>query len=64
MTIKQLQIPWRESVNKVDCDVYAMRHMEAYTIHGVNDWEYGLQKGDMVHLIQLHKSIVLALHCD
>lgn len=40
--IKRLALPWRDEENKVDCGVFAMRHMETYMGQRVCDWKIGL----------------------
>nr|GMC78947.1 uncharacterized protein LOC109150412 [Ipomoea batatas] len=42
----RMQMQWRDARNKVDCGVFAMRHMESFLGQSVNAWECGLQTGD------------------
>ena len=39
-----LEMPWRDNVNKVDCGVYLMRHMETYTGKDFASWDCGFIK--------------------
>nr|GLL27094.1 uncharacterized protein LOC109154777 isoform X2 [Ipomoea trifida] len=50
---KRMQMPWRDSKNKVDYGVYIMCHMETYVCQGVSKWDCGLTKGDTAKLRQL-----------
>ncbi|XP_019150116.1 PREDICTED: uncharacterized protein LOC109146919 [Ipomoea nil] len=63
---KRLQMPWRDSKNKVDCGVFLMRHMESYVGQRVRDWECGLLKGDThsLHKLRLRymSEIVISVH--
>lgn len=40
--IKRLALPWRDDENKVDCGVFAMRHMETYMGQRMRDWKLEL----------------------
>ncbi|KAL3622606.1 hypothetical protein CASFOL_034017 [Castilleja foliolosa] len=40
----RLAMPWRDDTNKVDCGVFAMRHMETYMGETVRSWRCGLAK--------------------
>nr|GMD80131.1 uncharacterized protein LOC109173369 [Ipomoea batatas]GMD80141.1 uncharacterized protein LOC109173369 [Ipomoea batatas] len=46
----RMQMQWRDARNKVDCGVFAMRHMESFLGQSVNAWECGLQTGDTRYL--------------
>lgn len=41
--IERLKMPWRNTSNKVDCGVYAMRHMETYMGQRIKDWDTGFK---------------------
>lgn len=38
--VRLLSMKWKNNVNKHDCGVYVMRHMDTYT--GNADWDCGL----------------------
>lgn len=42
MPIQRMKLPWRDVDNKVDCGVYAMRHMETYMGQRLKEWKIGL----------------------
>nr|GMC49389.1 uncharacterized protein LOC109162486 [Ipomoea batatas] len=44
LTPARLGMSWRDNNNKVDCGVFAMRHMETYMGKGTKGWECGLEK--------------------
>lgn len=46
MDPKRLQMPWRDAVNKRDCGVFTMRHMESFEGQDAKDWGCSLNKGD------------------
>lgn len=46
MDPKRLQMPWRDAVNKRDCGVFTMRHMESFEGQAVKVWDCGLRKGN------------------
>nr|GMD79828.1 zinc finger BED domain-containing protein RICESLEEPER 2-like [Ipomoea batatas] len=50
---KRMPMKWRDTKNKMDCEVYLMRHMESYFGEGVGSWECGLTKGDRAELNRL-----------
>nr|GME21348.1 uncharacterized protein LOC109189836 [Ipomoea batatas] len=56
LATKRMQMKWRDHMNKIDCGVYLMRHMESYCGEGVNRWVCGLKKGDRSELnsLRLH----------
>ncbi|XP_019196010.1 PREDICTED: uncharacterized protein LOC109189836 [Ipomoea nil] len=58
---KRMQMKWRDSRNKVDSGVYAMRHMESYAGEGVSRWECGLVKGDVAGLERLRFQYLKAI---
>lgn len=50
---ERLNMSWRDGKNKVDCGIYAIRHMETYMGNGVSDWKCGLKKGDKKQMANL-----------
>nr|GLL42144.1 uncharacterized protein LOC109155623 isoform X3 [Ipomoea trifida] len=44
LTPARLRMSWRDNNNKVDCGVFAMRHMETYMGKGTKGWDCGLEK--------------------
>ncbi|KAK6120670.1 hypothetical protein DH2020_045591 [Rehmannia glutinosa] len=46
----RLCMPWRDTTNKVDCGIYAMRHMESYMGGGTKGWDCGLEKNNASQL--------------
>jgi len=46
MKTERVPMPWREGENKIDCGVFAMRHMETYFGLGLNGWDSELVAGD------------------
>ena len=44
ITPVRLTMPWRTVYNKVDCGVFAMRHMESYFGEKGSKWKCGLPK--------------------
>lgn len=53
LPIQRLAMPWRDEVNKVDCGVFAMRHMETYMGQRVRDWNIGLMANSAKALQEL-----------
>ncbi|XP_019178149.1 PREDICTED: uncharacterized protein LOC109173369 [Ipomoea nil] len=53
---RRMQMRWRDARNKVDCGVFAMRHMESFLGESVTAWDCGLQKGDTGGLDLLRRS--------
>lgn len=43
-------MPWRDAVNKRDCGIFTMRHMESYKGQKSKEWGCGLRKGDTAQL--------------
>lgn len=43
-TIRRLRTPWQSDINKTDCGIYVMRHMETYMGTKANEWDTGLKK--------------------
>nr|GMC66490.1 uncharacterized protein LOC109162486 [Ipomoea batatas] len=50
LTPARLRMSWRDNDNKIDCGVFAMRHMETYMDKGTKGWECGLEKGNKEQL--------------
>lgn len=48
--IERLKMPCRNEENKVDCAMYAMRHMETYMGQKVKDWKIGLKNNSIKQL--------------
>ncbi|KAL8209623.1 hypothetical protein R6Q57_006355 [Mikania cordata] len=46
--IHRLSLQWRNQINKVDCGVFLMRHMETYR-GGLLDWDCGFCKEEEVN---------------
>ncbi|KAK6119374.1 hypothetical protein DH2020_046881 [Rehmannia glutinosa] len=46
LTPTRIAMQWRDARNKVDCGIFAMRHMETYMSGGLRGWSPGLQKGN------------------
>ncbi|KAL3648725.1 hypothetical protein CASFOL_005128 [Castilleja foliolosa] len=42
----RLKMHWRDESNRVDCGVYAMRHMETYMGGSLKSWRCGLSKNN------------------
>nr|GMC86763.1 putative ulp1 protease family, C-terminal catalytic domain-containing protein [Ipomoea batatas] len=56
ITPRRMQMHWRDVNNKVDCGVFAMRHMETFLGQSVKSWDCGLRKGDRKGLESLRVS--------
>ncbi|CAI9285150.1 unnamed protein product [Lactuca saligna] len=50
-----LEMSWRTVKNKVDCGVFAMRHMETYMGQPLSKWKPGLHKESAVQQTTLEK---------
>lgn len=61
MSVKRLQMPWRDAVNTRDCGVFLMRHMESFQGQLVAEWDCGFVKGDIQFLLQLRKEYIHTL---
>ncbi|KAL3653260.1 hypothetical protein CASFOL_002941 [Castilleja foliolosa] len=46
LSFDRLKMHWRDENNKVDCGVYAMRHMETYMGGSLKSWRCGLSKNN------------------
>ncbi|KAL8210167.1 hypothetical protein R6Q57_006899 [Mikania cordata] len=42
LTPTLLDLPWKTTINGVDCGVFSMRHMETYMGGGLKRWKIGL----------------------
>nr|GMD48528.1 uncharacterized protein LOC109149952 [Ipomoea batatas] len=51
----RMRMSWRDTTNKVDCAIYAMRHMETYMGEVSHTWDCGLEKGNRVQLRKLRQ---------
>lgn len=61
MDPKRLQMPWRDSINKLDCGVFMMCHMESYEGQAVKEWDCSLRKGDLEQLCTLRRQYLHTL---
>nr|KAJ0216721.1 hypothetical protein LSAT_V11C300121420 [Lactuca sativa] len=52
---QRLEMSWRTVKNKVDCGVFAMRHMETYMGQPLSKWKPGLHKESAVQQTTLEK---------
>lgn len=52
---QRLEMSWRTVKNKVDCGVFAMRHMETYMGQPLSKWKPGLHKENAVQQTTLEK---------
>ncbi|CAI9300606.1 unnamed protein product [Lactuca saligna] len=52
---QRLKMSWRTVKNKVDCGVFAMRHMETYMGQPLSKWKPGLHKESAVQQTTLEK---------
>ncbi|KAL3633452.1 hypothetical protein CASFOL_022214 [Castilleja foliolosa] len=48
----RVEMPWRNDSNKVDCAIYAMRHMECYFGQPPKEWECGITLGCSMRLMK------------
>nr|GMD34396.1 uncharacterized protein LOC109168900 [Ipomoea batatas] len=46
MQPRRLRMSWLETKNKIDCGVFAMRHMETYVGQSIASWDCGIRRGD------------------
>ncbi|KAL3618811.1 hypothetical protein CASFOL_037334 [Castilleja foliolosa] len=46
LNFHRLKMHWRDENNRVDCGVYAMRHMETYMGGSLKSWRCGLSKNN------------------
>ncbi|KAL3638093.1 hypothetical protein CASFOL_017963 [Castilleja foliolosa] len=46
LNFDRLKMHWRDENNRVDCGVYAMRHMETYMGGSLKSWRCGLSKNN------------------
>lgn len=63
--IDRMKMSWRNIKNKVDCAVYAMRHMETFMGQKVKEWDIGLMKDHSKQLLYLRaKYCRVLLTCE
>nr|GMC49035.1 zinc finger BED domain-containing protein RICESLEEPER 2-like [Ipomoea batatas] len=53
---KRMQMFWRDSKTKTDCEIYLMCHIETYVSQRVSKWECDLVKGETAKLHKLIKA--------
>lgn len=47
---ERLKMPWRNETNKIDCGVFAMRHLETYKGDGLKNWKCGIKPNNLKQL--------------
>nr|KAJ0215009.1 hypothetical protein LSAT_V11C300129960 [Lactuca sativa] len=52
---QRLEMTWRTIKNKVDCGIFAMRHMETYMGQPLSKWKQGLHKESAIQPTTLEK---------
>nr|KAJ0211254.1 hypothetical protein LSAT_V11C400213610 [Lactuca sativa] len=52
---QRLEMPWRTVRHKVDCGVFAMRHIETYMGQPISNWKPGLYKESAIQQTTLEK---------
>nr|GMD32892.1 zinc finger BED domain-containing protein RICESLEEPER 2-like [Ipomoea batatas] len=61
MQPRRLRMSWLETKNKIDCGVFAMRHMETYVGQSIASWDCGILRGDARCVREMRVRLLLEL---